>query len=433
MGQLTQTFVAMLVVGMLFTGTVNTLLNKLQDLTCVSHCDEPDKTKRHYFEQPVFQTLNMFIGEVACLFVYHIALLVERLSSKPPASSSAAAYHPISTDDAPAASSQDPAGETSPLISDHARRQQQDSEAQDENGEAAVEREPLVGWRNLLFVLPTLCDLTATTLMNVGLIYISASIYQMLRGSVVLFTGTLSAIFLGRNHPLYRWFALVTVFAGVAIVGLSGVVQASGTAAVPITGSPIGILLVVLAQTFTAMQFVIEEKIMARYEVPAIKAVGLEGLFGLICVGVGMPILHYTIGIHGAPGNFFDMYGGYRQVVDNPQVLWAGVGIIFSIAFFNWFGLSVTRSISATSRSTIDTCRTLFIWVVSLALQWESFKWLQVVGFAVLIYGTFVFNNVIRPPAFFARFTTDDSRIHEEVASHHPRPQQQQQQQQHDA
>jgi hypothetical protein len=65
---------------------------------------------------------------------------------------------------------------------------------------------------------------------------------------------------------------------------------------------------------------------------------------------------------------------------------------------FNFFGLSVTHTVSATSRSTIDTCRTLFIWLVSLGLGWESFKWLQVVGFGLLVYGTFLFNDIIRPP-----------------------------------
>ena len=65
---------------------------------------------------------------------------------------------------------------------------------------------------------------------------------------------------------------------------------------------------------------------------------------------------------------------------------------------FNFFGLSVTRTVSATARSTIDTCRTLFIWIVSLFLGWETFKWLQVVGFGLLVYGTFLFNGLVRPP-----------------------------------
>jgi hypothetical protein len=37
--------------------------------------------------------------------------------------------------------------------------------------------------------------------------------------------------------------------------------------------------------------------------------------------------------------------------------------------------------------------------VVSLGLGWETFKWLQVVGFALLVYGTMLFNEIIAPPA----------------------------------
>lgn len=58
----------------------------------------------------------------------------------------------------------------------------------------------------------------------------------------------------------------------------------------------------------------------------------------------------------------------------------------------------MTRTVSATSRSTIDTCRTLFIWIVSLGLGWETFKSLQIVGFALLVYGTFLFNGIVRAP-----------------------------------
>lgn len=72
--------------------------------------------------------------------------------------------------------------------------------------------------------------------------------------------------------------------------------------------------------------------------------------------------------------------------------------IVIRVRCFNFFGISVTRSISATARSVIDTCRTLFIWMVSLGLGWESFKWLQVVGFGLLVYGTFLFNDLVKEP-----------------------------------
>lgn len=85
---------------------------------------------------------------------------------------------------------------------------------------------------------------------------------------------------------------------------------------------------------------------------------------------------------------------------------------------FNFFGLSVTRTVSATSRSTIDTCRTLFIWIVSLGLGWETFKWLQVLGFALLVYGTFLFNDLIRPP--LKACITRKDEADEELLPEHP-------------
>jgi drug/metabolite transporter (DMT)-like permease len=212
--------------------------------------------------------------------------------------------------------------------------------------------------------------------MNVGLIYISASIYQMLRGSVVLFTGILSSLFLKRRHPRYRWFALLTIFLGVLIVGLAGILQKGHTEKVAIIGSPVGIFMVVLAQVFTAIQFVIEEKIMHKYTVPALKAVGLEGIFGLITVLVFLPILHFTYGVNGPPGNFADIVTGFHQTFDYSQVWISGIGIFLSIAFFNWFGLTVTRNISATSRSTIDTCRYVIETFKIEPYLFGSFPWL---------------------------------------------------------
>ncbi|KAJ3326088.1 hypothetical protein HDU76_013020 [Blyttiomyces sp. JEL0837] len=359
---------------MLLTGSLNTILNKLQDLQCVENCDNPDPNTHHHFEQPVWQTINMFIGEAMCLVVFYVnAYLESRKTSS--------AYHPIdSTDESSVAQPHAAPAATAPVVDI--------SEDTPLNGTVAVELKPMKGWALLLLWLPTLCDLTATSLMNVGLLFISASIYQMLRGSVVLFTGVFSTIFLGRRHAPYRWFALITVFVGVMLVGASSILQGDATSKVPVKSSYLGVFLVIIAQSFTATQFVIEEKLLSRYNIPAMKAVGLEGLFGLLSAAIGLPIAYFAYGRNGPEGNYFDVPVGFHQMIDFPVILSAGVGICFSIAFFNWSGLSVTRSVSATARSTIDTCRTVFIWMISLGLGWETFKPLQVVGFLVLIYGS---------------------------------------------
>ncbi|KAJ2378138.1 hypothetical protein H4S02_007453 [Coemansia sp. RSA 2611] len=110
-----------------------------------------------------------------------------------------------------------------------------------------------------------------------------------------------------------------------------------------------------------------------------------------------IPILYLAIG-RSHPGGYFDAPAGFDQIVQNPSVWQTSIYITLSIAMFNYFGLSVTRYLSATSRATIDTCRTLFIWMTSLALSWETFSWIQVIGFVILVYGTFVYNRVITLP-----------------------------------
>ncbi len=85
---------------------------------------------------------------------------------------------------------------------------------------------------------------------------------------------------------------------------------------------------------------------------------------------------------------------------------------------FNFFGLSVTRTVSATSRSTIDTCRTLFIWLVSLGLGWETFKWLQVAGFVLLVYFTFLFNGLVKAPFKFLQVDKVEELLPEEPVEH---------------
>lgn len=200
--------------------------------------------------------------------------------------------------------------------------------------------------------------------MNVGLIYTAASVYQMLRGAVVIFTGVFSLIFLKRRMRLYEWVSLFLVVFGVSIVGLSSILfpQQQKPSGFGDDNHPfdweaaIGIALVLGAQIFTATQFVLEEKIMEKYHVKPLRAVGLEGSFGLITVLAAMPLLYILIG-RSHPGGYYDLPETWHQVVTYPQVWGTGIAIAFSIAFFNYFGLSVTANVSATARSTIDTCR----------------------------------------------------------------------------
>lgn len=94
---------------------------------------------------------------------------------------------------------------------------------------------------------------------------------------------------------------------------------------------------------------------MEKYSITPLYAVGLEGFFGAITIIVLMPVM----ATWASRSTFFDLPRGWHQMIDNPTVLWSGVVIALSIAFFNFFGLSVTRHVSASSRSLTVCSRSL--------------------------------------------------------------------------
>ncbi|KAJ7273538.1 hypothetical protein B0H12DRAFT_1089900 [Mycena haematopus] len=366
-------FIPILLGGMIITGSSNSLWSKWQDMQCVEDCDTDHPV---LYEQPVWQTLQMF------RFL--------------------------------------------PVIYTWLQSRRQSPVQLPSEGESLVpnkiepEPEQLSGWKILLcgYPLPAISP-ALPFLMNVGLLYTPVSIYQMTRGALVLFVGVLSVLFLRRRLWLYQWVSLIVVMAGVGLVGFSGSlvkdvvkealvfsrIMPSYISDLPPpegTDQPEATKVVVGS---TATQFVVEEKIMSRYAVAPLVAVGYEGLFGTISILLFVPIL--SIPAIASQSPFFDLPRGWRQMIETPTVLYSGLAIACSISLFNYFGLSVTRHVSATARSLTDTCRTLAIWLISLSLGWEKFLW--PISFCKSSafhcwckYGTFLFNNLVTPPKFLA-------------------------------
>jgi drug/metabolite transporter (DMT)-like permease len=222
----------------------------------------------------------------------------------------------------------------------------------------AEDRFPLVGWRVLLLSLPAICDICGTTLMNVGLLFVVPSIYQMTRGALVLFVGLFSIIFLKRKLHLFQWFALVTVVVGVAIVGLAGAIYKEKKDAVDAalmvrevlaivareTRTPeaiktiIGIFLIAGAQIFTASQFVLEEHILEKYALEPLKVVGWEGLFGFSVTVLGMIVMYVAVGrTEAGKFGYFDLVEAWREVTEYRPIGVSSILIMISIGYVRPF------------------------------------------------------------------------------------------------
>ena len=85
-------------------------------------------------------------------------------------------------------------------------------------------------------------------------------------------------------------------------------------------------------------------------------------------------------------------------MADNQAIIWLSIGMMLSIACFNVCGITTTKVASAAQRATIDTSRTLIIWILSCALKLETFHWEAIFGFILLVFGTLTYNEIIVLP-----------------------------------
>lgn len=344
------TYQKLLALLMVVTGSINTLATKWADK--LESKNSAGKVTE--FNHPFLQACGMFLGEMSCLFVFHISECLTR-------------------------------------------RKRQDSRETTSIGSSRK-------FNPVIFLVPALCDMTGTSIMYVGLTLTYASSFQMLRGAVIVFTGLLSVAFLDRKLTKLEWTGIGIVILGLVCVGMSDIIYPDTSQSFSQNKVITGDLLIIMAQIIVATQMVVEEKFVTKHNVPALQGVGWEGLFGFVILSILLvPMYYIKVGnmiFKNPGGQLEDALDGFTQMKNSWQVSLAISGTIVSIAFFNFAGLSVTKEMSATTRMVLDSVRTFVIWVVSLSLRWQKFNWLQLFGFIILLSGMCLYNDVILRPLY---------------------------------
>lgn len=355
---------------MVVTGTINTLSTKWADEIETAGRDGDV----HKFDHPFFQAGMMFAGETLCLMVFKILYYI------------------------------------------YSRR---GDGSEDENGLTKGNREFSV----FKLFIPAMCDMTGTSIMYIGLNMTYAASFQMLRGSVIIFVGILSIAFLERVLRKKEWTGIGFVILGLTIVGMSDFLSKDNDSDHNRNDIITGDLLIIIAQIITAVQMVVEEKFVSGLDIPPLQAVGWEGVFGFTTIALLQVPFYYIQSVppftHNPNGSLEDCIDALIQIGNSWKLLLAVLGCIFSIAFFNFAGISVTKEMSATTRMVLDSMRTFFIWMISLALREQKFHWLQLVGFFSLLIGMALYNNInvaaIGPKIRQLYYKLRYSEINEEV------------------
>jgi len=227
----------------------------------------------------------------------------------------------------------------------------------------------------------------------------------MLRGATIVFSGILSVIFLKKKLVMHHWAGMITVTLGLTCVGATVLLPDPGAHknddAPPQNMFALGLILILAGQVLASVQMVVEELFLKSGNYTAFNVVGMEGMFGTIIMGLFvLPLCYYLPGDN--LGSYENIVDAFVQVGQAPGLLGLIIAYIFSIAFFNFFGLSVSKTLSTIHRTLIDACRTIFVWICSIILfyagtsfgePWGKWSWLQLIGFLFLIVGTALYNG----------------------------------------
>jgi len=382
---------------MVATGSLNTISTGLQ----LARQANDKNGEPSYFDHYFVQTLFMFFGECLCGIVYIILKYV--VYKKTP---------------------------------------------EKVDGEDPKPMNPLLLWpAAFLDIIGTTCDGMGMGFMR------NPGFNQMLRATPIVFCGLLSRIFLGRKLLFHHWLGIIVIWLGLIIKAIPDVAAGfathddfpillppdlndwnacnvhlgpymnltDGTTPSPeIAGSStandvlIGILITLVGEFFHGCQFFYEELVIGKYNLPVLKCVAYEGLNGAVTLLILLWPMYYikmpeAFGL-GPDHRMEDIFNAFKMTFNGgPEnggwlLAWT-IGCMFSIAVFNFSGMSVTKELSATTRAVIDQIRIVIIWLCFLIpfgpflcrLQ-DHFIFTAPIGLIILISGVFIYNDVIILP-----------------------------------
>ena len=170
---------------------------------------------------------------------------------------------------------------------------------------------------DLLLAIPAIFDIISTSLLFIGLTTVAGSVFQMMRGFIVIITAFMALIFLGRKQFLHHWVSLLIIVTGIALVGYVSIEgshdDSQGNAA---QTSVFGIVLILIAQCFVGALMVVEEKLLSGTNLDPMYVVGMEGFWGCLIFSIMLPIFQ-TINCTGPlchDGKLEDTIATFREM-----------------------------------------------------------------------------------------------------------------------
>ncbi|CAI2372274.1 unnamed protein product [Moneuplotes crassus] len=254
-----------------------------------------------------------------------------------------------------------------------------------------------VKYNPLVLAIPMLCDSLASLTVMIGYIHIAASIAQMIGSFIVFVTAVEAIIFLKQKLYKHHYVGAFLVVFGIICVAYAAFSTENEVA----NGNTfIGVTAMIISAIMQGTQFVIEDKIVRTYYSDSFEFAGWEGIWGTLLCLIVLPIFQF-IPCEGelcSDGYIENSIFALQQIANSPRLIFLTIFTILIICAYNGIGLLVTKMVSSPNRVILRQIKIVVIWIFFLIYPYEggeSFKIIQLIGFAVLVFGVFLYNEVI--------------------------------------
>lgn len=354
--------------------------------------DETGEPTIEIFQKPLFQTFGMFVGMLFGL-VMHWAVLAFKIPFP---------GYDFNNKESGVSGDVEIATEKTSLVSKQNKNEENTS--LEDAGPKGIPT-----WMYFFLAIPAVFDLAATALCMIGLQYLDVSIYQMLRGSGIIFVALMKTHVLKEHLHKFHWVGVFWNVISVFIVGATAILATSagdsdgeGPNAHSSSQTLLGVCLLMAGAFVQAVQFVFEEHVM-KMDIPAppLLLIGMEGFWGtVLSIFVMYPIAYFMPGDD--HGSYEDPFNTWNMLVNSRNIQIAFIIYFFTIFFYNLFAVLVTFMLSSVWHAILDNFRPITVWVTDLLIfyyinplfgeVWTQYSYIQIGGMAVLLYGTAIYN-----------------------------------------
>jgi drug/metabolite transporter (DMT)-like permease len=262
-----------------------------------------------------------------------------------------------------------------------------------------------------VYAIPALCDTIGSSCYAFGLVLCALSITQIMGSLLIVGSALISSFYLHRKLHSHHILSLVLIFCGIVLSGVAILLFDKEKGDRDET-SIVGILLLLFGYIVWSIQSVAEEKIFTVYQSSPLRAIGFEGLNGLIFNSTLTLIFSFVScspiysGKSKTSGmciyNVIENPGmALIQIYKNKALLWECIGYVLITSFVNVSIIAVVKYGSAIHTCIIFNMRTVTLWAISILFKWEYFIWLELVAFlGLVLLGALIYNEILVIPWF---------------------------------